>query len=153
MKRIWMLLSLSISLAVVVSGQIPSDKNSLLNPEDIDQAAYAEKNGYPGPKHVIDLADKLQLSEEQKGSVKRIYNEMETRAKELGQRIIDLEEELNKAFGDKLVVEKSIRNDVEQIGRLRGRLRSVYFLAHFKTRNVLNDKQVATYIKLRTPGK
>ncbi len=134
-------------------GQIPADKDALLNAEGMGQASYAEMNGYPGPKHVLDLADKLQLSEAQKKSVKQIYNEMSTRAKELAVRIISLEEELNRAFSENLVTERSVREDAEQIGRLRGRLRAVHLAAHLKMRGILSDKQVEIYMKLNKAGK
>jgi Spy/CpxP family protein refolding chaperone len=145
--------SLLLCLCMYGYTQIPADKDALLNAEGMGQASYAEMNGYPGPKHVLDLADKLQLSEAQKKSVKQIYNDMAARAKELAQRIISLEEELNKAFSENLVTERSVREDAEQIGRLRGRLRAVHLAAHLKTRGILTDKQVETYMKMRKEEK
>jgi Spy/CpxP family protein refolding chaperone len=133
--------------------QVPSDKDGLLKAEGMGQGMTAEMHGYPGPKHVLDLADKLQLTDAQKKSTNQIYTEMSTRAKELGQHIVNLEEELDKAFADKLVVEKSVLDDTEQIGRLRGRLRAVHLNAHLKTKSVLTERQLETYTKLRAGEK
>ncbi len=148
------LLLFSLTLIVDLSfAQIPPDRDVLLNGEGAGQGAYAEFHGYPGPKHVLDLAKELQLKEDQKKNVQAIYDEMATRAKELGQHIVQIEEELDGAFRQGLVVEKSVRDDSEEIGRLRGRLKSIHLIAHMKTRKVLTDAQVLLYKKLRQEPK
>jgi Spy/CpxP family protein refolding chaperone len=142
----WLCCSLSLL------AQIPADRDVLLNAEGAGQAKYAEMNGYPGPKHVLDLADTLKLNQMQKKKVKEIFNEMESRAKELGQRIVRIEEEMNTAFRQGLVNEKSIKDDSEQIGRLRGRLRAVHLVAHLKTKELLSKEQRDLYKVLRNAG-
>ena len=37
-------------------------------------ALAAELNGYPGPSHVLELADKLELSTEQRASMQRLFD-------------------------------------------------------------------------------
>jgi Spy/CpxP family protein refolding chaperone len=135
-----------------LSAQVPADRDVLLNAEGAGQAKYAETNGYPGPKHVLDLADTLKLNQMQRNKVKEIFNEMESRAKELGQRIVRIEEEMNTAFRQGLVNEKSIKDDAEQIGRLRGRLRAVHLSAHLKTKEILSKEQRDLYKILRNVG-
>ena len=138
-------------VAVAASGlaQVPPDKDVLLNGEGAGQGMFAEQNGYPGPKHVLDMQKDLQLTDEQKKSVQNIFDEMKSRAKELGQAIVKIEVELNSAFADRLITEKSVRDDSEEIGRIRGKLRSVHLIAHMKTQKVLNETQLATYKKMR----
>ena len=46
-------------------------------------ATLAELNGYPGPRHVLDLETDLQLSEQQKNEIDLIYNDMNANAKKL----------------------------------------------------------------------
>lgn len=46
-------------------------------------ATLAELNGYPGPRHVLDLETDLQLSEQQKNEINLIYNDMNANAKKL----------------------------------------------------------------------
>ena len=75
-----------------------------------------------------------------------------TRAKELGKQIVGIEKELNDAFAQGLVNQKSVGNDCEEIGRLRGRLRAVHLTAHMKAKSVLNESQLALYRKLRSAG-
>jgi len=40
-------------------------------------AKAAELNHYPGPRHVLDLASELKLSEEQRLRIEQIYNTMQ----------------------------------------------------------------------------
>ena len=143
------LLAFSLTTTILFA-QIPQDKDGLLNAEGMGQAKYAEMNGYPGPKHVIDLAVKLKLTDDQRKSVQKFYDEMSTRAKELGKQIVGIEKELNDAFTQGLVSEKSVASDCEEIGRLRGKLRAVHLTAHMKTKAVLNESQISLYKKLRS---
>ncbi len=153
MKHLSILTALILLIVNVVFTQIPEDRENLLKGEGSGQGKFAETNGYPGPKHVLDFADSLQLTDAQKKSVRDIYNEMKTRATELGERIIEAEEELNTAFVEGLITEKTVRENAEQIGRLRGRLRAVHLNAHLKTKGILTAKQIALYKKLRAGGK
>ena len=129
--------------------QIPPDRDELLKADDAGQAQYADVNGFPAPKHLLDLAKELQLSDAQKKSLQTIYVGMRSRALELGKRIIGIEEELHQAFQEGLVSEKSVRDDTEQIGKLRGRLRAVYLNANMKAKDVLTNAQIESYKKLR----
>ena len=129
--------------------QVPSDKAGLLSGEGMGQGEYAEQTGYPGPKHVLDLGEKLKLTDTQRQSIQRLYDEMSTRAKELGKQVVRVEQELRDALAGGLVSEKSIQSDCEDIGRLRGKLRAVHLAAHLKTKSMLTETQLALYRKLR----
>ena len=131
------------------NAQVPADREDLLNGKGIGDGVVAESNGYPGPMHVIDLADKLKLTDAQRKSVQEVQKSMKTRARELGQRIVGIEEELNEAFSSGLVSEKSMREDCDQIARLRGRLRAVHLAAHLKTKELLTEQQIDLYKKLK----
>jgi hypothetical protein len=47
-------------------------------------ALAAELNGYPGPSHVLELADKLDLSAEQRARVQQLFASMKQEALPLG---------------------------------------------------------------------
>src|SRR3569833_2109445 len=49
-------------------------------------ALAAELNGYPGPSHVLELADRLQLSAEQRAGVQHLFDSMRAEAVPLGTR-------------------------------------------------------------------
>ncbi len=146
LKSLALLFLLAASLG---SAQVPLDKEALLKGEGAGQGTYAELNGYPGPKHVLDLASTLNLTTEQKRHITEIYKAMDSRARELGARIVHVEDELNTAFRQGLVNERSVNDDAEQIGRLRGRLRAVHLTAHMKTKDFLTRAQLDMYKSLR----
>jgi len=147
---ILLVLSLLLLSAVCSAQQeVPPDRAGLLKGEGMGQAAYAEGNGFPGPKHVLDLAKELELTPAQLKGVKAIHAEMESRAKELGARILRIEGELHAGFKENMLSERSVRDDAEQIGRLRGRLRATHLVAHLKTKALLTQTQIDLYKKLR----
>ncbi len=130
--------------------QVPADRDTLLNGGEAGQGMPAEVNGYPGPQHVLDLATELKLSETQKRSVQAIFTEMHARAKELGQTIVNAEEDLNSGFKNGLMSEKSIQDDTEEIGRMRAKLRAIHLVSHLKTQKILTPSQLTEYKKLRS---
>ena len=48
-------------------------------------APPAELNGYPGPMHVLELADRLNLSAEQRQRVQQLYDAMKVEAIAVGE--------------------------------------------------------------------
>ena len=52
----------------------------LLAGKGMGLAKAAELNDYPGPKHVLELVDKLSLSKQQLSKTKQLFNEMEQQA-------------------------------------------------------------------------
>src|SRR3954451_493335 len=66
-------------------------------------ALAAELNGYPGPSHVLELADKLELSAEQRARVQRLFDSMKAEALPLGTRLIEQEADLDKQFANRTV--------------------------------------------------
>ena len=52
-------------------------------------AKVAELNGYPGPRHVLDLAAQLKLTPEQRQEVQAIYDPMTAAAKPRGAELVE----------------------------------------------------------------
>lgn len=149
MTRMMAILWLLAAAAGTLAAQIPADREALLNGDGNGMAAYAELNGYPGPKHVLELGEKLQLTPRQKADVRAVYEEMHTRARAIGKMIVKIEEELHYAFNSGMLKGESVEEDAESIGKMRGTLRGVHLSAHVKTKELLTKKQVETYIALR----
>ena len=61
-------------------------------------ALPAELNGYPGPSHVIELADKLELRPDQISAVRSLFESMKRESIPLGARLIEEETELDRQF-------------------------------------------------------
>ena len=52
-------------------------------------ALAAELNGYPGPLHVLELADQLDLTADQRSKVQQLFDAMKAEAMPLGSRLIE----------------------------------------------------------------
>ena len=57
---------------------IPADRKGLENGEGMGMAKYAEINGYSEPRHVLELAEELKLTEEQKIATEKIFEKIKT---------------------------------------------------------------------------
>ena len=143
------LLSLAVRVPTALS-QVPPDRDPLLSGSESAQERPAELSGYPAPGRVLELEKELQLSDAQKKSLRAVSDEMRLRSIELGKRIVGVEEELNDAFRTGLVSEQSVRDDAEQIGRLRGKLRAVHLAARLKTRRILTTEQLLSLRNLKS---
>ena len=112
-------------------------------------AKAAELNHYPGPAHVLELADSLQLSEEQKARTKSIFNVMQKEAVRQGKALVEKERELDRLFATGKVTADSLRVTVREIGALQAEVRRAHLQAHVEQQAVLTKTQIAKYNELR----
>ena len=112
-------------------------------------AKAAELNGYPGPAHILEMKDKINLSDKQELKIQSIYNEMKVEAIQLGKQLILLEIELNNAFSNKTINQSQLEKLVQDIEKTRAELRLVHLSKHLQTPDVLSNEQIALYNKLR----
>lgn len=125
------------------------DAQSLREGKGMGLALAAELNEYPGPKHVLELADKLHLTADQRAAVQKSHDRMLATAKSLGAEIVDLEKQLDAAFSGKTIDETRLEELTSAIAERQGRLRYAHLAAHLETRATLTPHQVAMYVKLR----
>src|SRR3979409_145047 len=69
-------------------------------------ALAAELNGYPGPSHLLELADQLGLSDAQRVTVRSLFDAMKAETIPIGARLIAQEAALDSLFaGHKVTAE------------------------------------------------
>jgi len=117
--------------------------------EGMGLALAAELNGLPGPRHVLDMGPMLGLSPEQESTLQEIFREMHRRAVEIGEGILALEEELDRAFAEGSISENHLGELLDTIGGAKAELRFVHLRAHLQTVPVLSDAQIQRYRELR----
>jgi Spy/CpxP family protein refolding chaperone len=122
---------------------------ALLKGEGMGMAKTAELNGYPGPVHVLTLANELRLTDSQRQQVQAIFDRMSEAAKPLGARLVEGEQVLDGLFISRDITAERLAAETAAIGELQGQLRSVHLAAHLKTRALLNSDQIARYQHLR----
>jgi Spy/CpxP family protein refolding chaperone len=126
-----------------------TEMEDLRNGAGMGLARAAELNHYPGPKHVLDLADSLGLTPEQHANATAIFEHMQERAQELGERIIAAEEMLSRRFEHEHIDSATVESSTAEIGRLYGELRYVHLAAHLALKRLLTAQQIAAYDRLR----
>jgi hypothetical protein len=112
-------------------------------------ALAAELNGYPGPSHVLELADKLGLSADQRSRVQGMFDSMKREAVPLGLRLIAQEADLDRQFAARAVTPASLKTAVAEIATTQGELRETHLKYHLTTLDVLTDSQRQRYSELR----
>ena len=112
-------------------------------------AKVAELHHYPGPRHVLDLAEPLQLSAEQRQKTQAIFAAMRTEAVRLGTQLIEKERQLDTLFATGTISEAHVDQLVTEIGTMQGQLRIVHLRAHLAQRAILTSEQVRRYDTLR----
>jgi hypothetical protein len=112
-------------------------------------ALAAELNGYPGPLHVLQLAEPLALSDAQRAAVQRQFEAMQAEAIALGKRLIEAETELDRAFADNSITPEQLKTVTARIGEIGGALRNTHLRHHLSTKALLNAEQVRRYAELR----
>lgn len=123
--------------------------DGLLAGRGMGLARAAELNGYPGPLHVLELADRLALSREQRAEVERIHAAMQAEARALGAEVVEVERHLDALFADGRATDEAVEQVTGHIGVLQGRLRAAHLRAHVATHAVLTAEQTDAYRRLR----
>lgn len=126
-----------------------SEVSGLLSGEGMGYAITAELNGYPGPAHVLELAEELELTAEQRAETEALFSEVKGEARELGAELVAAEWKLDEMFRDKTVDESSMVEAVAMIGQIDARLRAAHLKAHLRQIQVLSEHQVNKYLMLR----
>jgi Spy/CpxP family protein refolding chaperone len=128
------------------------DIAALLKGEGMGFAKAAELNGYPGPRHVLDLGAQLKLTPDQRQRAQAIFDRMSAAAKPFGAELVERERALDQLFQKGGISPDHLTTETARIAELQGRLRSVHLSAHLETRALLTADQIAMYQHLRGYG-
>lgn len=112
-------------------------------------ALAAELNGYPGPSHAIELAEKLGLSPEQIAKLQQQFSAMKAETIPIGAQLIEEERGLNEQFTSKSITLASLETGTRKIGQTQAKLRAAHLKYHLSTAAILTPQQVAQYNELR----
>ena len=134
-----------------------SDMQALKNGSGWGLAKAAELNGLPGPLHVLELADEMDLTPEQRAKIEQVFADMRGNAQRLGGVLIAAERRLDVFFqsggwkGD--AARERLAHLVQAAAQARGELRLVHLKAHLEMAPILSARQIARYNQLRGYGK
>lgn len=123
--------------------------DDLRNGRGAGLALAGELNGYPGPLHVLELADQLELDGIQRAGVEKLFAEMKAEAVSVGERLIAEETALDRAFAEKDMSVDLLADMTNRIGSTQGKLRAVHLKYHLTTSALLSSHQKHLYAQLR----
>jgi|SRR5262245_15053526 len=112
-------------------------------------ALAAELNGFPGPLHVLELADKMDLTADQRQAVQALYTAMKAETVPVGERLIRQEAELDRLFATRTVDPASLGAATRAIGETQAALRNAHLSYHLSTASILTADQMRRYAELR----
>ena len=127
----------------------PEQVEDYLEGRGMSMALPAELNGYPGPRHVLDLADQLDLTADQLAQTQRLFEDMRLKAIELGERIVAREAALDELFASGTASKAGLSDAAEALGLLNGQLRAHHLGYHLAMRDLLDPRQIQSYQRLR----
>jgi hypothetical protein len=132
-----------------VRGLSVDEIHALRSGEGMGLARAAELNGYPGPRHVVDLADALALNAEQRAAVHALFVRMQAEAVAAGERLLARHADIETAFRQGSITSEELHRQTAAIGQLEGELRAIHLGYHLLTRALLSPHQIAAYDRLR----
>ena len=110
---------------------------------------YARAAHFPGPMHVLELADKLALSAEQRSATKRLMDTHKAEARAIGTKLVEAEQALEALFKSGRVDPGALADATHAAARLQGEYRLSHLETHRRMRALLSAEQVAQYDRLR----
>lgn len=130
----------------------PDEIAGYLSGAGMGYAKAAELNGYPGPMHVLELADRLQLTDAQRSTVRSLMDSHKSEARAIGAKLVQSERDLEMLFRHGGVDRERLAASVEEVAKLQGEYRLSHLETHRQALALLTPKQAAEYAQLRGYG-
>jgi hypothetical protein len=112
-------------------------------------ALPAELNGYPGPSHLLELADRIGLSDAQRRDIQSMFDAMKSEAIGIGEHLVAQEAALGALFAKHSATPEAISVATAEIGATQGKLRAAHLKYHLMTVGTLQPSQIEQYAQLR----
>ena len=130
---------------------LQSEREAIERGEGFGMALAADKNGYPGPKHVLDMKKELRLTPAQEAAMQKLFDQMKAKALAKGKDVLAAEQRLEELFAQGKS-EDELREETYRVASLRAELRWVHLSSHLAAKKILTPEQIATYQHLRHSG-
>jgi Spy/CpxP family protein refolding chaperone len=127
---------------------LEEERASIERGEGFGMAMPADHAGYPGPRHVLDMAADLKLSSDQRASIQKIFDTMHEKAVVRGKELFESEARLEQMFRDGRP-EADLREQSFRVDSIHAELRWIHLSAHLAAQKILTTEQIAQYTRLR----
>ena len=112
-------------------------------------ARAAELNAFPGPMHVLELADQLALSPEQRTATKGLMDAHKAEAGAIVVRLVEADRTLDRLFAGGKLDQPGLASQVRTVAALYGEYRLSHLETHRRMHAILTAEQVRRYDELR----
>jgi Spy/CpxP family protein refolding chaperone len=136
-------------LSSPVRGLSTQEVDDLLEGRGAGYARVAELNSYPGPRHILDLQQNLNLSSDQVRQIEGTFQPMQANAQHLGRKTVEREQQLSTAFARGEIDSAELKLQTEELSKLYSQLRATHLDAHLQVKPLLKPEQIAAYNELR----
>ena len=127
---------------------LDQERAALERGEGFGMAMTADRNGFPGPRHVLELKAELKLTPEEQSAIDELFRRMKQQALARGKEVLVAELDLDAMFAERRP-ETELREQVFRAATLRAELRWVHLSAHLAAQKLLSPEQLAAYQHLR----
>lgn len=127
----------------------PAQIQELRSGAGMAMALPAELNGWPGPAHVLELAEPLGLTAQQREASEALATQHRARAVALGEQVIEAERALDRAFSERSISPEGLDAMTARIGALQAALRAEHLRTHLAQTALLTPAQIRRYDDLR----
>jgi hypothetical protein len=143
----------SAASAASSAGYTPEERAAgLREGRGMGLAMPAEANGYPGPRHVLELAEQIGLSADQRARTQALFETMRERAQRLGARLLAQEAGLDSMFAAHRATPALLEAAARRIGETEASLKVAHLRTHLAMMDILSPEQVARYVAARRAG-
>ena len=132
-----------------LQGLSPDEVSQYLSGAGMGYAKAAELNHSPGPMHVLELGERLGLSNEQRAATKQLMDAHKAEARAIGAKLVEAERALEQLFSKESVDQRTLAEGVRKAAALRGEYRLSHLETHRRMRALLTAEQVKRYDELR----
>jgi Spy/CpxP family protein refolding chaperone len=126
-----------------------SETRQFLEGAGMGYARTAELNRFPGPMHVLELADELALTPEQRARTAALMNAHKAEARAIGAKRVESERVIERLFQSGTVDEAALARNVREAADLEGAYRLSHLETHRRMRALLSEEQIERYVRLR----
>ena len=102
--------------------------------------------------HVLELADRLALSPDQRAATEKLMHTHKAEARAIGEKLVDAEHALDRLFAQSAASEAALAGQVRAVAVIQGEYRLAHLETHRRMRAVLSNEQVNRYVQLRGYG-
>jgi Spy/CpxP family protein refolding chaperone len=127
----------------------PQEVADLTSGRGMGLAKAAELNGYPGPAHVLEMREALELTPDQATKTQAVFDRMQSRAIAVGSELLHAERALDAQFASHTVTPETLDHSLARIAKLQGEVRQLHLQAHLDQSELLTAEQISRYNRLR----